>query len=156
MNGGLLNVTDYCTAICSFFSLNLTHAWSAQRKIGNGILNCHTTGLKRERDVHKHRPSYRMLTLQADVGTTCSQKCENGPWPRSWQRPAISTHRTSWSVMTALKFGNLRWRRWRLSTNSRAKNAVLSFREEIKNVITLSSGLSDRSGFDSIFNREVA
>jgi hypothetical protein len=39
--------------------------------------------------------------------------------------------------MTALKFGNVRWRLWRLSTNSRAKYAVLSFQEEIENVITL-------------------
>lgn len=27
--------------------------------------------------------------------TTCSNMCENGPWPRSWQRPAIFTERTA-------------------------------------------------------------
>ena len=48
-----------------------------------------------------------------------SNKCEKGPCPKSWHRPAISTHRQSTSVISSSG-----WRSRSLRTNVRARWAT--------------------------------
>ena len=44
--------------------------------------------------------AFHFLSFLTEGMNLHSNKWENGPWPRSWQRPAIWTHRTSLSVMS--------------------------------------------------------